>query len=319
METLMDILGTIQFEDVPVCPVCLSDNTTELITDVEKDRPSQAWKICLNCEHTYVSPRPSDEFLTSFYTEGYRRMVYRLKEKESKEVMPVNSVNEERNRAMRLGTLIMGVRSKVTSHLDIGSSTGALCAGVVDFLKPAFSWGVEPNDAWRGFAETAFAKRDPKFKLYEDNVRFAAKLSEVPKTPKFDLVTVIHTLEHMADPRGTLVELRKRMKLTGLLVVEVPNRYGGIANPLMWPHLHCFTEFTLDRLLAETGFFPILHESLGNFPPFFPPPQTILVVAGLKPPEISLVNVLMRYNQYRAVIGDLQKRVAQAKPQYDIG
>src|SRR3990167_8131273 len=117
METIMDILGSIPFEDVPVCPVCLSDNTTEFITDVEKDRPSQAWKLCLNCEHTYVSPRPSDEFLASFYTEGYRRMVYRLKEKESKEVMPAGSVNEERNRAMRLATLIMGIRSKVSSHL----------------------------------------------------------------------------------------------------------------------------------------------------------------------------------------------------------
>src|SRR3990167_7496415 len=192
METLMDILGTIQFEDVPVCPVCLSDHTTELITDVERDRPSQAWKLCLNCEHTYVSPRPSDEFLASFYTEGYSRMVYKLKDKETKEVMPAGSGNEEGNRAMRLATLIMGIRSKVSSHLDVGSSTGALCAGVVDFLRQAHTWGVEPNDAWRGFAETAFAKRDPKLKLYEDDVLFTAKLSGVPKTSKFELITVIH-------------------------------------------------------------------------------------------------------------------------------
>ena len=317
----IQVLASIEYEEVPECPLCYggTGDIVDMITDVDANRPSQSWKLCLSCGHAFVDPRPTEAFLSAYYTEGYRRQIYKLKDKESKEVMPAASVNEERNRAMKVATQIMLLKTKVSSHLDIGSSTGALCAGVVDFLRPAHSWGVEPGDAWRSFAEMAFAKRTKEMKLYEDDVKFVAKLSQVPKSPKFELVTIIHTLEHLREPRAVIEEAKRRMKIDGLLVVEVPNRYGGHPNPLMWPHLHSFTEQTIDRLLTEVGFYPILHDTFGNFPPFFPPPQAILVAATLRPPEISLANVLSRFNMYRALIGDVQKRMAQARPSYEIG
>lgn len=315
-----EMLAKIEFEDVPQCPVCgKPDEMVDMITDVELNRPSQSWRLCLNCGHVFVSPRPTEKFLAEFYTSGYRQMTHGLKEPESKDKIPVNSVNEERSRAMRGATTVMQLRTKVSNHLDVGSSTGALCAGVVDFLRPAHTWGVEPNDAWRGFSEGAFANRRPEIRNYDDDVKFGATLSKVPKTIKFELVTIIHTLEHLLNPREVLEECKRRMKPNGLLVVEVPNRYGGMANPLLWPHLHSFTEQTLDRLLTGVGFFPILHDSYGNFPPFFQPSAAILVIATLKEPVISLADVLQRYSQYRAVVGNVQQRIAQARPNYDIG
>ena len=317
---VQEMLAKVEFDDITTCPLCrLPDRMVDLVSDVALSRPSQSWRLCLNCEHTFVSPCPTEAFLSEFYTEGYRRMTHNLKETEDKTRMPVQSVNEERMRAMRVATTILRIRPKVANHLDIGSSTGALCAGIVDFLHPAHSWGVEPGDAWREFAESAFANREPAGRTYEDDVKFAATLSKVPKAQKFELVTIIHTLEHVREPRELLEECRSRMRPTGLLVVEVPHRYGGVPSPLMWPHLHCFTEQTLARLFTETGFTPILTETFGCLPPFFIPPQALLMVGMLKSPVISVESVLARYNQYRVVIGNVQQRMAQARPNYDIG
>lgn len=317
--TVQEMLEHIEYEEVVTCPVCReTDKMVDLITDVQVNRPSQAWRICLNCEHTFVSPRPTEAFLKKFYTDGYREMVYRLKEPESPERIPVGSVNEERHRSIRVSTMLFRVKERVANHLDVGSSTGALCAGIIDMLSPKVSWGVEPNEAWRKFSEKAFATVPPGDDK-KGEAHFVPTLTKVPKTLKFELVTLIHTLEHLREPRGLLEQCRDRMRPSGIIAIEVPNRYGGLPNPLLWPHLHCYTEDTLKRLVESVGFCPLLFETFGNHPPFYPPPQSIVVVAAMQKPELSMENVLIRYNLYRNSVGHIQGQMAQARPSYEIG
>ena len=316
---IKEMLANIEYEDVLTCPICAGSSIENMITDVQVDRPSQAWSLCLTCGHVFVNPRPTKKWLAGFYTDGYRAMTHGLEKGESSDRIPVKSVKEEQIRAMSVATGIMAVRAKVANHLDIGSSTGALCAGVIDMVKPTHSWGVEPNDAWRGFAEKAFGSRNKTLLDYQDDVHFVKTLDKVPKTTKFELVTVIHTLEHLIDPRGLLEQCHSRMRPGGLLVVEVPNRYGGLVNPLLWPHLHSFTHETLTYLLEDIGFRQIHVETHGNNPPLFIPSPSLRVTAEMKQPDISVDNVLGRYNQYRQAIGQIQKRMSDLRPQYDIG
>lgn len=306
-------------EDVATCVVCgKGDYITDFLTDIQVERQTTAWKLCENCGHVFVSPQPTQKWLDGFYQEGYREMTWGLKE--DPENINVNSVREETGRAMRLSMLVSGLRLKIGRHLDIGSSTGVLLAAMIDRLGAQQSWGVEPNDAYRQFAISAFSKRPPKKDLgHLGDPHLVSNIAGVPKSPKFDLITCIHTLEHLKRPDKALARLRKMILKSGLLVVETPILYGGIASPLLWPHLHAFTPTTLERLLVNAGFYVNTVETLGCIPPLWPPSQHLTVMASTSPPGTDLKSVLGRYNLYRNVIGIIQQQAHNAQPTYRMG
>ena len=307
-------------ETLTECPLCGDDNITDFMTDIRTERPTTIWNLCENCGHVFVSPRPTQKWLTDYYTMGYRRDIFRIEE--DAETIPQRSVAEETQRAIRLSHLILRSTAQVNRHLDIGSSTGVLIASVLDRMNPKEAFGVEPNEAWRAFGESAFERRVESVDLQEVSdtpVTFYADLSQVPKTPKFDLITSIHTLEHMRNPVGTLRKLKRMLTTTGTIIVETPFLYGGMVNPLMWPHMHCFTQDTIRILLEAVGFHITMLETNGSAAPFWPSPQHMTVVAQPKPLTNSLRDVLGRFNRYRNHVGFVQNQAAGAQTQYRMG
>jgi 2-polyprenyl-3-methyl-5-hydroxy-6-metoxy-1,4-benzoquinol methylase len=84
----------------------------------------------------------------------------------------------------------------------------------------------------------------------------------------FDAVTLWDSLEHMEDPRATLVTARRLLRAGGMLAVSTPN-IDGLYPRLSYPvgratgywthpeppaHLFQFSTSTLTRLLGRTGF-----------------------------------------------------------------
>lgn len=84
---------------------------------------------------------------------------------------------------------------------------------------------------------------------------------------RFDVVTMFHVLEHLADPVAVLTEIRDDViEPGGLLVLEVPNDFNalqkaarelhGLAEWWVAPpaHLNYFNGETLSRLLVGCGY-----------------------------------------------------------------
>jgi 2-polyprenyl-3-methyl-5-hydroxy-6-metoxy-1,4-benzoquinol methylase len=132
-----------------------------------------------------------------------------------------------------------------SSVLDCGAGEGHL----VHALRAlgVHASGVEPSAAGR-----AAARRRYGFELH-------ARISEL--SGPFDLVTLIHVLEHVTNPVAMLRELPPRLRPNGVLFIEVP--HAGSVD--MWRprrrreildlpfHLYHFVPSTLCRIVEQAG------------------------------------------------------------------
>lgn len=82
-------------------------------------------------------------------------------------------------------------------------------------------------------------------------------------TDAFDIITLFHVLEHIADPVNTLERLATRLTPGGSMIVEVPNASDALltlyeneafSRFTYWsPHLFLYTDSTLERVAKKAG------------------------------------------------------------------
>ncbi len=75
--------------------------------------------------------------------------------------------------------------------------------------------------------------------------------AELPCT--FDLVTMVHALEHFPEPGRTLRDLREKIAPGGRLFIEAPNAEDNPFDYLVADHRMHFSPATLSRLVEEAG------------------------------------------------------------------
>jgi len=75
---------------------------------------------------------------------------------------------------------------------------------------------------------------------------------------RFDLVTMIHSLEHMTAPRTTLDEARNLLVAGGSLMVQVPNAAESLFDTLIADHVVHFSPAQLGFAAAKSGLRPIV-------------------------------------------------------------
>jgi SAM-dependent methyltransferase len=137
------------------------------------------------------------------------------------------------------------------SHLDIGCSTGIL----LEKFGREFGFkttGVEPGEAYRAYGRSRgleiFASLD-KVQPHQDI--------------RFDLISLIHVLEHLAEPVAYLENLREHfLSPDGYLLLEVPNLYAH--NSFEVAHLIAYSKHTLCETLRKAGFKIVSIQSHGN-------------------------------------------------------
>lgn len=208
------------------------------ITDHSVRTPTRVVK-CKKCGLIYTNPRPHVRSLMSNYIN----------------MVDSEYLEEERGRRISATTTLKSLKKlrKKGRLLDIGCAAGflldearkdgwdvygvELSKWAIDFAKKKF--GI--NTIFNGILKNAG---------YPDNY--------------FDAVVMKDSIEHLTDPKGTLVEIRRILKSDGILCINTPDidsfvsrilkaRWWGIKQS----HLYYFTRKTLKKMLEASGFVPI--------------------------------------------------------------
>lgn len=126
--------------------------------------------------------------------------------------------------------------------LDVGCGNGATIRA---FGQVAPGWtkaGTEFDGKYRAEVES-IPNTEP---LHVGSVQ------EVPGT--FDVITMIHVLEHIVDPVDVLTTLRGMLASGGLLLIEVPHHPANPFELLIADHRSHFTADSLVRALSAAGY-----------------------------------------------------------------
>lgn len=144
---------------------------------------------------------------------------------------------------------VAGLFARPGKLLDIGSSTGTLLE-----VFRSHGWQVQGVEPSKGAASIARAKGLPTTVGEIEGVN-------LPKN-YFDLITLNHVFEHVADPVAVLSKAIKLLRPGGIIYVDVPNfaslsslvRGKGWSYLMPWEHAHHFTPETLTKVLEKAGF-----------------------------------------------------------------
>jgi cyclopropane fatty-acyl-phospholipid synthase-like methyltransferase len=242
-----------KFEKTVFCPLCGRDDTQRSffgaleLHDKEKavsglDTLSYDTCKCGLIFHNYMM---TDETVRKFYQDEYRA----TRPTSEDDQISASNISEETHRAKLILQHLNNRIDNVERCLDIGCSTGKLLA----LLKDRYGCetvGVEMNKVFRKQATADVVVED---------------LEEVEG--KFDLITLIHVLEHCTRPLEMLAKISELLEDGGYLVVEVPvpkaTSDGGVAYGFNLAHPIAFVSITLFRMLTKAG-YKLIHEMKGR-------------------------------------------------------
>jgi len=217
------------------CFLCHSDNKNKF-AEAESFGFPLVYFICENCGLVYQSTETSQVINPDFYAETYRK-IYQDNPNPTKKDLWV-----QEQRANHLVDLVHShCITPPKSYLDIGASTGTLLLK----FKQAFGCkvtGVEPGSAYRSFAE-------------KNGLSMLTSIDElIPVRPnRFDLISLVHVLEHLPDPIDTLKRIKADLlSENGRLLLEVPNLYMHDSFELA--HLTCFSSQKLVDTVQQAGY-----------------------------------------------------------------
>ena len=215
---------------------------------------------CEYCGFTHVIPIPEQEELEKLYEDEYYSSDKPLTFKETEEdrswwELHYNFYYELIEKNLKLNSKKL---------LDIGSGPGL-------FLKVGKK---------RGWNVTGF---EPSIRAYQCSKKFGLNIindffdvKTALEDGAFDVVSMFNVIEHLADPKSIIKDVKSVLKERGLFCIIAPNDYNPLQNTLKknlnvdsyWleppEHLNYFNFHSVKKLLEELDFEVI--NSLATFP-----------------------------------------------------
>lgn len=235
------------------------------------------YAICGVCGMVFQWDRMDDAELTAYYAEQYRMTIQGGTDKITDRV-----IHEQQLRAQAL--LSATLPEKVTNVLDIGSSTGVLLTALIEKYN-CQGVGVEPGEKFR----------------YGSQVKAVSELEILgaQRLNTFDLITMIHTLEHIPDPVEYLIQLHDWITDDGHLLIEVPHLYND--STLRISHPISFTPKTLRETLLHAGFEISYLVGFSSFKTEYPGESNILALCrpGIIDDRVAFVDIEKMKQEYQ--------------------
>ncbi|NKB45751.1 MAG: methyltransferase domain-containing protein [Alphaproteobacteria bacterium] len=219
------------------CPLCAG---SDLIHVGNKDRNGAPLKtdLCRNCGHVFTNPQPTEAELNRFYSNEYRSSYKGVLTPKPKHVYRAGL------RALERYVRLQPYLEPRAQVLDVGAGGGEFT-----YLMTRAGHtvrGIEPN---RGYAE--FAQSE-----YAVDIEVGTVSEAIDHDECWDVITLHHVLEHLANPVSVLRKLAQGLADKGVVIVEVPNveaRYHGPQRRFHFAHLHTFSCEGLTLAASKAG------------------------------------------------------------------
>lgn len=217
----------------PVCPICGHTDTAYF-----HKRNYYAYFRCPECKLVFLHPVPSERKISSLYNRHYEfRVDERAESRFLKQAYDILG---------RLRVLSPGA----SSLLDIGCGYGT-------FVREAKKYGFHPTGLEP--AKNLF-KHAKKSRVRVVNTGFESYFEQNPRV-RFDVITLIHVIEHLRSPERSLRLITRHLKKNGILFIETPNAdshllyveqqdYTFLTPP---EHIHLFARASLESLVRGLG------------------------------------------------------------------
>jgi 2-polyprenyl-3-methyl-5-hydroxy-6-metoxy-1,4-benzoquinol methylase len=233
----------------PTCPVC---DARSFEPAVRRDRHGlgMTTAVCGRCGLVAVSPRPEDAWFDEFYAVHFWPTYIGSRFADPDDLFLRDRCVERSDQI--LATIAADLPADVAGCLDVGSGQGGMLLALRRRFPGARVVGVEPSESGVAFIRSRHG-------LDALCGRFDAAMRKRLGGP-FDVVTLIHVLEHALDPLQLLRDVRAELGDGGRAYVEVPDlespHWTGAAF-LHIAHLHLFAQSTLEALLLRAGLEPV--------------------------------------------------------------
>lgn len=261
------------------CPVCKAQDPKVLFTelgDITFGTNSGVWDLagCNVCGSAYLNPLPSSKDLAMAYERYYTHDANLDFPKKKMESM-------KHFFSVLLEYLYYGSASQLRSFLDNYAWQHPQSFVTGQFMKWRFLPAAQVENSMAldiGFGDGAFLRflrkhryvaygveSDPHLVMKFENIKGyhvyqnLEQLSD--KGLQFDYISLNHVIEHVQDPRETLISAYSLLKKGGVLYIETPNidsdgflKYGECWRGLEVPrHLQIFCMSSLQKMLFEIG------------------------------------------------------------------
>lgn len=233
-----------------MCPVC-SHKTIELIHEYENfvrvTSDCQPWKrggkigVCRFCSFA-VKPYTDDfkEECGAIYNDY--KVYFQAKGSEQLVCEGQSGLGRKRSELL-ISTVIDELCLPESGHLlDVGCGNGNLLLSASQLLPHWRLAGQDIGEKYKSVIENI-----PGVVSYQSSLINSVK-------GQYDLITMLHVLEHLTDPVRILKILRLNLTKDGIIVIQVPDYTENPFDLLIADHSIHFDVSRLSRLLEIAGF-----------------------------------------------------------------
>ena len=241
-----------QYTPPPQQSTCMLCDTTTKFEFVHKLRDDKTRNVyqCGTCGHIQIIPLPSHNDDEWYYQSNqmYKSALSQISKFQNEE----NLMNKYRAFSEDEFKYFKKYINKNQKIIDIGAGYGW-------FVELMRNKGYEVDGVEISTEKRQLVEQRSGIKLFCWNLLY--DISDAHKD-YYDVISLIHVLEHISDPKTFLKKAAELLKPNGMIYIEVPNFDDYIkilvaeydAFSYFRGHLSYFTAKTLSNLLINTGF-----------------------------------------------------------------